>query len=379
MHRRQFFSLATGTFVVARLRGAPLPKAKADVSLIFIDYQVNPKNAKVENQRLMRLRVIGGEVGKPEEIVRLEQRFFDDMGGHHVVANRYVVSRYGSIFDLTEKKFIHEEFWGNYLGFEENRVVYRVENPNRDHGVFAFDLKERTLSKLEKPERWELSGRLSPDGKRSIAPLTFINTIEIQNRGGKKVSLGKVFTYQVIPTVNSFAPVPSVWIDNDTILTQTKNGELVLVDVKTKKRTPFATVEASIELVNPPRLDRDASGRLLYEAGKGTCILDTKNAKATPAADAWWQHGNDFESRPSEKLSEGYLFRHREKKIGSGLGYIEMLSTFPDHIAYLGYADPGNQKPARGTGEELRIWSAETNEWTRLPMFLNCFLGWITN
>lgn len=372
MHRRTFLTAAVAAPVAAL--SAPVRKPKADLSLVLVE-NVAEKGV-VTKRRLVRIRVTDGVVGKSEEVVIADQRFFGHFGGHRLHADRYVLTAHGGVIDLTAGKIVHDEEDGDLLGVDGDRVIYKVRNSRRESGVFAFDLMAVKLTKLESPGRWALPGVVSPDGKRSVVNGVG-DELTLHAVGQEPRSLGQVFRVQYSRLASQLGHPPVLWLDADHLLTQTGNGELVAVKAADGERTTVVSFATSAEILSPPRLWRDALGDVVYECGKEGFRIDVKAGKV--AGYGWHQHGHGFDFSHDCDTNTGYTFRHKRAEIGSGFGAAYQLVTAEGHLAYVGWPKPKSGGHYGGSDEEVRIWSAVTQKWTAIRMWPEALVGWVKN
>src|SRR5687767_6480917 len=91
---------------------APAPHAAdPDASLVLVE-EVPNKEGSVTKRRLVRVGVRNGLVRPPETVWEGDQRFFGHFGGHRLVRDRFLVTAFGGVIDLREKKVISSEMYG---------------------------------------------------------------------------------------------------------------------------------------------------------------------------------------------------------------------------------------------------------------------------
>ncbi len=371
MHRRTFLAAAV---VLPAALAAPVRKPKADLSLVLIENV--PEMGVVTKRRLVRIRVTDGAVGKPEEVVAADQRFFAGFTKHRLHADRYLLTGDGGVVDLAAGKVVHDEQGGDLLGVDGDRVIFRVDRTGRESGVFAFDLTTRKVAKLADPGRWALPGVVSPDGKRSV-DTGMSDELTLHAVGEKPRSLGKGFRVQY-SHLSSYAGCPPVlWLDADRLLTPTGNGTLVTVAAADGERADAAAVDATTEIVSPPRLRRDALGDVVYECGKDAFRIDLKAGKGE--AYDWCRHPHGFDVSHAADPDKGYTIRHNGADVGSGFGAAYQTVTADGHLAYVGWPKPEFGAHFAGSDEEVRLWSAVTGKWTALRMWPESLVGWVKN
>ena len=82
-----------------------------------------------------------------------------DLGQNHIYRNRYVITNWGDIVDVPNKKLLHEGE-GEYVATEGDRIIHEV-NTIKTNGHFYYDLKTRQYGRIHGPTKWALPGLLS--------------------------------------------------------------------------------------------------------------------------------------------------------------------------------------------------------------------------
>jgi hypothetical protein len=344
---------------------APAPRpAVGEVSLLFTQWTPN-KDGVETTHRLLRVRFRSGVMQEPEVVWEGERAFLSELSYHRLIDNRFLMTASGGVLDVVAKKVIHPEQGADWCHVQGTRVVYRVEQDGRDQGIFAFDLVTRNvenLSKLGDPD-YDWFGywhqRISPDGRRIVVGKEVSTVYEA---GKKPRSLGKGFTvtggWFGAPLIDP--PRPILWLDNDRILTQVRNGELVTVKLD-GTRTPVVKVP-STETPDEgmPTLHRDGGGRVIYFCSRATYVIDV-DAK-TWQREEWVDLGHGFTASLSQNNDAAPELRYRGDAIRRA--WSAGLTT----EGYLAIVDDDG---------EVRVWSASTREWSVLKMTSDVMIGWM--
>jgi len=237
---------------------ASRPEAYADAALVVV-LNVRNDEGVCKRRRLVRYRFEKERAPRAEVMMEREQRFFGHFARHRLMANRFLVTKFGSVIDLTSGDVIHDESLGEVLGIEGDEVVFHVENVHRGSGVFAFDVPSRRLRKLESPGTWALSGVRSPDG-RHTAESTPDGELWLHSVGRepRRLAAGLGVSFSVIASVAGVGP-PVFWLDEKTLLTQIDNGRLVTVGLHGVV-TPLVEIADVPAPVTRPRFERDGAG-----------------------------------------------------------------------------------------------------------------------
>jgi len=372
MSRLHFACLFLGCGLTAStVSAAPIPQP-AQPALIVVEEVTNPSGV-VDKRRLLRIGVRDGKLLPAETIWQGDQRFLGHFGGHKLVRDRFLVTAFGGVIDLRDKKVIHDEEDGHLCAIEDTKVFYRLNNVRRDEGIFSFDLNTRKLRREaglgeDKYALW--NGVRSPDGMAAIECGPVADELILHQAAAKPKSLGRGFFIDVSPLSSSFGPTPVLWLNPGVILTQKGNGNLVTVDV-TGKVTELLTIkDAPRDLVGPPHFERDGANRIIYVCGSVAFAVDVE--KKTAAKYEWHDLGHGFEVswQPQGKLS--YKFRHNGKEIGSLDCWPHTARTAPGLLALEAQSDKKGLQ-----ADSVAVWCAEAGKWQNLKLWPNSVVGWV--
>ena len=218
-------------------------------------------------QALIKYDFENGELVSKEVILDVPtQELRYDLGRNFILDNRYVITSWGDVIDVPNKKLIHKSN-GEYVGIDGKRILIKV--CRRDvHGLFGFDLSTREYTRLTAPDMCGLGEEaLSPDHTK-IARFQFVGqknrksvpAFTIEEVGKKRVLEGE-FKAEGSRGCDFYA-VPFVWVDNSRILTQNGNGNLVLLSMDGKVWPSFKLM--CEDNGYRPEFSRDDDGRIRY-------------------------------------------------------------------------------------------------------------------
>lgn len=338
-------------------------------ALILVENLWSKEDGVCRERQLVRYRMKEGHLLPKEVVLRAEQGFFGHFGGHRIVANRYFVSRFGAVIDLQTKKVLHDEILGELVAADAKRVLFRVDNVNRESGLFAFDMKTLEVSKPKDAGAWGLPGSVAPDRRRS-AFADIHGDLWIQPLAGAKRRLARGFRARLSMFSSGGPPqAPVFWLDDGTILTQTGNGRLVTVDM-TGRRTPIVDIEDVAEPISSPVLERDAAGRLIYRCEE---CYQVDVAKRTANKTPWKALGHGFDCEIRRHKEYGSIVREHGKEIGRWFCLPSMAASMPGQLA-IPFAKPKNMGYPIG----VRIWDAPRRQWQTIRVSVNAVVGWVT-
>src|SRR6267142_2542235 len=253
----------------------PCRAAEHKYSLILAEYGKDP--AGKQTQTLVRYHFNAGQMVAKESL--LTTRTFDlryDLGPNQIYRDRFVITRWGDVIDLTTGRMLWKSD-GDLVTIDRdsNSVIIRV-NRDTDRGIYSFDLNSFRYLKVQQPGLWEKRGVLSPNGQLSAAGATDQfelrdgerwldqGTIWLRRPDGKEVSLGGFrrendFTCSELPNPPTF-----LWLDNEHLLTQQRNGNLVRTEI-TGRVDPVLTIPGVTTNYCGPQLLRDADNNIYYD------------------------------------------------------------------------------------------------------------------
>lgn len=358
---------------------APPPRpAVGEVSLLVVE-AVPDKDEEGKPYRLLRVRFKAGVMQTSECVWEGDWEFLVEYWRPRLIDNQFLVTRCGGVIDIAARKVIHPELKGELVlaRVQGKKVIYRSDEEAREQGIFAFDLTTRRVEKLSKLDDrgydWAelFPERISPDGRRWVVG-DRDSALSVYEAGKNDPrSLGKGFSAfgsWPRPTGPVAAPLPVLWLDNDRLLTQLRNGELVVVKLD-GSRTPIARIPAREAIEDPcPSLTRDGGGRVIYQCNRKWYVIDVDAGKFTPTE--WEDLGHGFDRRLSWDDSSGQL-RYKEEVIrphssGKVFATDGYLAVMPDPTATVDDED--------GT---IQIWSPSTREWSKLPLRRASAIGWM--
>lgn len=365
-----FACLLLGGMVAADVAPAPRPAPRP--ALVLVEEVVGGSGA-VDTRRVLRVGV--GRDGKllaGETIWEGDQRFLGHFGGHRLVGDRHLVTHFGGVIDLRDKKVIHDEQNGDLLAVDGTTALFRVTNVRREEGVFAFDIATGKVNKVADlgKGKFALPGVMSPDGTAAAYSGPVADELFLYQVGSERKSLGKGFHIDVSPLSSTFGPSPVAWLNNGVFLTQRGNGKLVTADVTGKVAELVTIKDAPKEVVSAPYFFRDGSNRLIYVCGGAAFAVDPD--KKTAAKYEWRDLGHGFEASwaAEERL---HTFRLNGKKIGTFNAMPHTAKTAPGLLAV----------EARVKGDDIgppdwvAVWTTASGEWQSLKLWPNSLVGWV--
>jgi len=293
-----------------------------------------------------------------------------DLGNNVIFRKRYVITNWGDIVDVTDKKLIHKGD-GEFAGIEGDRIITRVRRTGM-HGIFAFDLSTNRYWKVKKPNIWEFAGTLSPDQRKAAhfkcmwrKNRLLATAIVIEELGKKTVLKAKLGAECSLSRSSAFT-VPFIWIDNRRILTQRSNGDLVVLHLDGKVR-PLLKIESGESPDSLPSFSRSRDGRINYSLNGKNYVL---NIDAGTFEVDRVTVGNGFQVSRGDDFWETLYFEGAEVgKLWGGGGHATR-----DFVAFH-YAEPGANL---GYPKGIKVWNGTKRSWTTIDINWGAvIIGWV--
>lgn len=358
-------------FVIPTVQAEPTPT-------LYAIEDINTKGVGVETRNLVRLTFDRDKQLVKETLISKDQRFF--FGRQRLALDRYIVTQFAGVIDIHARKVIHDEGYGDLLGVEDRKVVYRVNHVSRLPGPYYFDLTTHKFGKTNPGEHWDLPGVKSPDKTMSVAQHNGNWGVMRLHRIGKpSKELAKGFGYTYSPDTGPFGePVPCLWLDAERILTVQTNSKLVIL-------TPQGAVEkfaeindAPVDLYAPPRLWIDKKGQPIYSlrgrGGRVNEFLIDVRARAVSLLKSY-SLGHGFEASVAVDPERRRSVYYDGKAIGQFVFDPSETETAPDLVAFA-YVKPGKDANL-GQADGVAVWSSRVRDWRTVKFWVNDLIGWV--
>jgi hypothetical protein len=340
---------------------APPPReVRPDVWLI-VDERVDGAPGGVD-KRVLRIGFRNGKPLPAEVILACGEEDYWRVCGGDIRANRYLVSKNGSVLDLRGRGFLNRveelNFDRNLLvRADDTKVTYWTAGQNRPDRLFTFEYATRTRTHIKEPKPWLIPAGVprSPDGTKAVYSVR--GDLTLHRDGEEPKSLGTDLNSDLEPVL---------WLGNDRVLTQRETGKLVTV-------TLDGTVTDLLTIKDAPKgaiaeLARDPEGAvvLTFPSEEGESFkIDLANKTAAKAV--WRGLGHGFEVARADDT-----VRHGGKKVDMGqLGSCtDKAAAAPGYLAVPVHTD--------GCAFHIAVWSAASGTWTRFDFpWAQGVLGWI--
>jgi hypothetical protein len=359
------------SLTLAILLATSAAQARSPPGLYIIENKCSDEGV-IKTRNLVRLSFDrDGKLAK-ETLLSKDQRFFSNFGHHRIALGRFIVTPDCGIIDIPARKVIHDEQDGVFLGLENGKVVYRVDNDLRLTGLFSFDLNTRKFGKINSRQHWDLPGVKSPDKTMSVesAPDGVIRLYRL-GKAPKELGKGFYFTYSVVASPTGEG-VPCLWLDAERILTVWTNSKLVMLTTQGAVEE-FAEVKgAPMEVLSPPRLWLDKRARTIYSFGWKDFLIDVRSQTASALKNFALGHGFEA-SIVTDKKGRRTVY-HDGKAIGQWVFDPYQTETAPGLVAF-GYVTPAEDANV-GYPDGVAVWNTEVGDWRTIEIRVSKVIGW---
>lgn len=333
------------------------------MSLILVEYGKDSEGE--QTQSLVRYRFENGELTSRESLFTartLDIRF--DLGKTHLYQNRYIINPFGGVIDLNKRQVILDsEGEAIYLG--KNFII--VEGSL--HNLSALDFATKACRKIPQVDSSLFCGKAlsSPNGQRIARYCN--DGIRIQNLYGEGIRLENNFSSRGTVECSDLLTLSFIWIDDNHLLTQYKNGHLVIINSDGKEE-PLLTIPDIDPPACGPEFRRDQDNQIYYETMDDAWLINIDKRTFEPYV--WRGLGNEFDIEYQRDSEYGHRVRFRGNEIGRY--WCNNERTAPGYIA-LAFGPLGSNL---GYPEGVKVWSSDNNKWTLIDVeWLVDIVGWM--
>jgi hypothetical protein len=341
------------------------------VSLILAEFGKDASGD--QTQTLVRYRFKAGVlISKDPLFTRKTDELRFDIGNNHISQNRYIITNWGDVVDLASKQLLLKSK-GELIRLEGDSVIVRVDRLGEKNGFFAFKLSSHEYREIKQGKLFEAPSLLCKEAQLNPSGLVSAygcnDGIWIQYRNGQKKRLAGSFSRAGTFACSDMYTPTFLWANDNQILTQIRNGHLVLVDLNNKME-PLITLPDFETPACGPELRRDQNNQIYYEAIEKAWHIDIEKRSFDPYL--WEGVGNGFDMEFQRNNAYGHRIRHQGEEIGQY--WCDSAHTIPGHIAIV-FGSVGTNL---GYPEGVKVWSSENSQWTTIkPDWLVDIIGWI--
>ena len=322
-----------------------------------------------EKYNLLRFRFRNGVLVSKDLILTTDYtQVRYDLGNNHIYRNRYVITNWGDVVDIQDKKLLHDGR-GEYVAAEGDLIVQH-ESGTDFRGHSYYDLKQNRYRRFVVPIKWDLPGLLAPDQMKSVDG-EMGDRIWLHHFNQEKKLLGSGFRVDQALESSFIGRPPVFWLDNTRILTQRDNGEIVVLQLDGTIR-PIVKIPITTPNYSQPYFFRDPGGRIIYRCCSRTFVINVEEKSYTPHE--WTTLGFGFDAQTETDPSYGHVIRYQGKEVGRLWASVWGAPAIDGYVAFE-YGEVGSNL---GYPKGIQVWSSANSKWTiienkRSPRII----GWI--
>lgn len=382
--------------VISSMSPSALPEDERVPQKVALIVAIVDEGDSIEDrtQHLMKYEFVAGELAATDVIVSNpggQLRFNREKS--QLYQDRYVITDFGDIVDITAGQFVHRGGWGTaytrLLGIEGDHVVIHTPLTEAYH---YYDLAEQAYHELENRGKWLLPGLLSPDGTTSVSS-SYLDEgrLWLHFVDGDMKLLGDGFYVEYSVLASTIGGVPFLWLDNERILTQTSNGEIVILTVNgsiepvvSVDLSPFESDISWLSGALYVLLSMDTDGNIIYAISllspdarfcEYRFLIDVENGSYSAYDPEWTTLGHMFEYSLQKDTA---VIRYDGNDIGQTPYFsTEHTQTMKGHIAIAIPETPSANPTA------ISVWSSANEAWTTIefepPIWMThtAIIGWL--
>jgi hypothetical protein len=348
--------------------------------LLLAEY--DPQAATNHVVHLVRIPFTDGIPGPRERVmdVTIQQtgdkspRVRFDLGRNQIYRNRYIITAYGQVVDIVDKKVLvdtHDQF----VKASGDSIVFYTNDIFRGQFYSVLDLKTGTFAQVKSPAYNPLPGHdVEPDCSQRNYKIFFYPSAKPKEEVVKDAGYGE----DISLIANGKPRLPIEWIDNTTFVYPYYNSThdvvtIYKVNYITHVQSKIGVIDQLPENRHYTEFLRDPEGNLVYSCARGYFRIDLK--KNAVEEMTFFRLGHGFEVAMEETPSKGNEVKHNGQPIGHYFCTPKLAVATEGGIAFPFEIVMESERYLQGA----QYWSAETSKWkTTGDSDLCAVVGWTT-
>ncbi|HET6989962.1 MAG TPA: hypothetical protein VFJ43_01505 [Bacteroidia bacterium] len=296
-----------------------------------------------------------------------------DLGPNQVYRNRWIITSYGNVIDLQQKKILvdtHDQF----VKVSGDSIVFFTNDIIRGKFYSVLDLKTGNYAQVKDVLFKAIAGKdVEPDCSAKNYKIYFYPP------SAPKVELVRDAGYgediSLIPGARSQCPL--FWIDNDNFIYPNYSVahdyvSINKVCVSTKEQTKIGEIDHLPENHELSRFYKDIDGEIIYSCARGQFKIEPAKNKVTELE--FLSAGNGFSVSVNEVDKKGRQIRSGDQVVGTYFCFPELAATTPGFIAFPYEIALGDEHYLQGAA----VYSASSKQWKTIgDSDLSAVIGWI--
>ncbi len=362
--------------LLAMFAWSTLPDKK--YSLVYAVYDAQAASNHVVHVR--KVTFSGGVPSAPENIMDIVTqqpgdrvpRIRFDLGPNSVYRNRWVITSYGNVIDLQEKKVLVDQH-DRFVRASGDSLVFFTNDITKGKYYSVLDLKTGRYEQVKNPAFRALPGK---DVEADCALKNY--KIYYYPPSAPKVEVVKDagFGEDVSLIAGARPQLPMHWIDNDNFLYPNYSSahdyvSIMKVTLSTKTQEKIGEIDRLPENHALSRFYTTTEGEIIYQCARGHFSIDVAKKKATELQ--YLPAGHGFSIAIAE-TPKGRAIRNDEQTIGTYFCFPEQAVSAPGHVAFPYEMVLGEEHYLQG----VAVWSQPAGKWKTVgDSDLSAVIGWV--
>lgn len=295
-----------------------------------------------------------------------------DLGANQIYRNRWVITSYGNVIDLLQKKVLvdtHDQF----IRASGDSIIFYTNDIIRGKFYSVLNLKTGNYAEVKSVTFKALTGHdVQPDCSLKNFKIYFYppsaEKIElVRDAGyGEDVSL--------IPRAKSHCPI--YWIDNDNFLYPNYSSghdyvSIMKVNFTSKEQVKIGSIDNLPENRALSKFYKNVDGEIVYDCSRGHFKIDVN--KKTVSEILFLSAGNGFSVSINEEAKKGRTIRSGDQNVGNYFCYPELATSTTGYIAFPYEIVLGDEHYLQGAA----VYSAASKQWRTIgDSDLSAVIGW---
>lgn len=281
-----------------------------------------------------------------------------DLGRNQIYRNRYIITAYGQVVDLVDKKVLvdtHDQF----VKTSGDSIVFYTNDIIRGQYYSVLDLKSGKFAQVASVTYNPLPGNdVEPDCSQRNFKIWYYPSSAPKVEVVKDAGYGEDIT--LIP--NGKPRLPMQWIDNVNFVYPYYNSThdvatIYKVNYITHEQKKIGIIDLLPENRHYSEFLSDPEGNLVYNCARGYFRIDLK--KNVVEEMTFFRLGAGFEIAMEETSGKGNEIKHDGQSIGHYFCTPKLAVATDGAVAFQYEVEMGGERFQMGA----TYWSTETSKW----------------
>ncbi len=295
-----------------------------------------------------------------------------DLGANQIYRNRWIITSYGNVIDLQQKKILvdsHDQF----VRASGDSIVFYTNDIIRGQFYSVLDLISGKYNQVKSLSFHALPGKdVEPDCTNKIYKIYYYppsaEKVEIVRDAGygEDVSLIEGGRQQL----------PIYWVDNDDFIYPNYSSDhgfvsIMEVSVSNKTEVKIGDIDQLPENHQLSRFYKNADGQVVYACARGNFGIDVNSKKLSEML--FISAGHGFSIAENEVAKTGRAIQNNNQVIGNYFCDPDLAVTANGYIAFPYEIVLGQEHYLQG----VQVYSSATTQWKSIgDSDLSAVIGW---